>query len=407
MRKPSSKPVRMTDLWVQNYRKPGLSPSDSESGLRLYVGRSGRKSWVRFYRHPISGKLIKKTLSFMGLAQARRLIADDKFLLSQQIDPVENARAKRQAALDATEGTLNAVAIRYLDLAAPKRSRELYKRTLQNHILPRLGERPVAEIRRSEIVAVLDKVESKAGSSAADMALAVLRSALHWHETRTDEFRSPIIRGMKRVRASERVRDRKLDDDEIKRVWNAAGDERIGLFGQVIQLLVLTGARRSEAAGLSRSEIVVDDETRLTVWRLPASRSKNKREVVRPLSKAALQIIEDTPIISDCNYIFTLNGIRPIRMNYMDRKRLLDEISGVTDWVLHDLRRVFRSMLSRVRTPFEIAEMLLGHSRPMLVRAYDQHHPLVEMQEAVEKVAAEIARIVEGERGGKVIRLRS
>jgi hypothetical protein len=60
------------------------------------------------------------------------------------------------------------------------------------------------------------------------------------------------------------------------------------------------------------------------------------------------------------------------------------------------LRRVFRSILSLVRTPFEIAEMLLGHSRPMLVRAYDQHHPLVEMQEAVERVSAEIDCIVSG-----------
>jgi hypothetical protein len=49
--------------------------------------------------------------------------------------------------------------------------------------------------------------------------------------------------------------------------------------------------------------------------------------------------------------------------------------------------------------PFETSEALLGHSRPVLVRTYDQHHPLVEMLEAVEKVAAEIARIVEGSAG--------
>src|SRR6516225_9201245 len=105
-----TKPVKMTALWVENYRKPGLSPSDTESGLRLYVGKSGRKSWVKFYRHPISKKLIKMTLPYMGLAEARLRVANDKHLLSQHIDPVEHERAKEQDAINKSEGTLNAVA---------------------------------------------------------------------------------------------------------------------------------------------------------------------------------------------------------------------------------------------------------------------------------------------------------
>jgi integrase len=407
-KQPPRKPVKMTDLWVQKYRKPGLSPSDTESGMRLYVGASGRKSWVRFYRHPISKKLVKKTMPFMSLAQARKCVADDNFLLSQNIDPIEDERAKKQAKLDAVEGTLNAVAKQYLSIAASKlRSHNHYESVLKRHILPRLGERRVTELKRSEIAAVLDKVEIDSGSSASDMALAVLSVTLHWYEGRSDVFRSPIIKGMRRVKPSESARERKLSDDEIKRAWDAAGDDRLGVYGQIVKFLILTGSRRSEAAGLKRSEIGIDDETGLTVWRLPASRSKNKREIMRPLSAAALDIVNAMPIISDSDYVFTLDGIRPMSMNHQRMKDLFASIAGVDDMRIHDLRRVHRSLLSRCRTPFEIAEMLLGHSRPTLVRTYDQHHPLVEMQEAVEKVAAEIARIVEGERGGKVIRLRS
>jgi integrase len=382
-----------------------------QRGLRLAVRPSGAKSWIVRYRHPVTGTSRKLTLQpGLGLAQARKITADAMYQVAQGIDPIDAKREQKQAKLAAVEGTLHAVAKQYLDLAASKlRSRRLYESILKRHVLPRLGERPVAELRRSEIIAVLDKVESDSGPRAADMALAVLRSALSWHEKRSDGFRSPIIPGMARLKASERARDRVLNDDELRRVWQAAGDERIGLYGKVIRFMVLSGARRAEAVGLRRTEIETmrENGSDIVVWRLPPSRSKNKREVVRPLSRAALAIVEDIPMIGEhSDLMFTLNGVRPMTMNYGDRKDLLDEIAGVEGWVLHDLRRVHRSLLSRCRVPFEIAERLLGHSQPLLVRTYDQHSHLPAMAEAVEKVAAEIERIVSGEGGGQVIRPR-
>jgi len=402
-----SKPVKMTALWVENYRKPGLSPSDTESGLRLYVAKSGRKSWVRFYRH--HGKLVKQTLPYMSLADARLRVAKDRNLQSQGIDPIQHARAQKQAAIEKAEGTLAAIVKTYLDLTASKlRSRHQYEGVLKRHVLPRLGERQVASLKRSEIVAALDKVESESGPSAADMALAVLSTVLSWHEKRSDTFRSPIIKGMRRVNASERARDRILSDDELRAVWNAASDERIGLYGRVVRFMILTGARRTEAAGLRHSEIetVRDNGSNIVVWRLPAARSKSKREVVKPLSRAAIATVDDVPRIGDCVFVFSLNGNRAMSMNRQGAKELLDQLAEVADWRLHDLRRVFRSLLSRCRVPFEIAERLLGHATPLLAKTYDRHSHLPAMLEAVEKVAAEVARIVAGEREGKVIRLR-
>jgi integrase len=388
----------------------GYEISDGgQRGLRLAVHPTGQKSWVVRYRHPVTGVSRKLTLPpGLGLAQARKLAADAMFQVAQGIDPVDGRRGEKQAAAAAVEGTLGAVAKQYLDLAASKlRSHDFYKGVLDRHVLPRLGERPVAELRRSEIVAVLDKVESEAGPSASDMALAILGATLSWYEKRSDTFRSPIIKSMRRVKASARARDRVLSDDEIRAVWRAASDERIGLYGKVIWFMILTGARRSEAAGLRRSEIetVRDNGTEIVVWRLPASRSKSKREVVRPLSAAALALAEDMPQIGDSDFVFTLDGNRPMSMNRHGSKTLLDEIAGVTSWRLHDLRRVHRSLLSRCRVPFEIAEGLLGHSQPTLARIYDRHSHLPAMAEAVDKVAAEVERIVSGERMGKLIRL--
>jgi integrase len=384
-------------------RAKGYEVSDVQRGLRLVVHPSGVKSWIVRYRHPVTGKSRKMTmLPGLDLADARKLAAEAMYQVAKGIDPVEAKRAQKQAALDAVEGTLNAVAKRYLDLAASKlRSRQYYENTLKNHILPSLGQRPVDQIRRSEFTAVLDRVEQKSGASTADAVQRVLSALLNWHASRSD-FVNPMTRMRSRLKPSEQARTHVPSDDEIKRIWVVACDERVGAYGQAIRLLILTGARRAEVAGLMRSEIEVvrDNGSEFTVWRLPARRSKNKREIVRPLSCAALDIINDMPVISDSDYVFTLNGRAPMSLSHV-KKDLLTQLSGVTDWVLHDLRRVHRSLLSRCRVPFEIAERCLGHSQNLLVKTYDQHSHLPAMQEAVEKVAAEIERIVEGERKGR------
>jgi integrase len=405
----------LTDFAVTNAKPKkgkGYEISDGgQRGLRLAVHPSGVKSWIVRYRHPVTGISRKLTLqSGLGLADARRIAAEAMYQLAKGVDPIDAKRADKQAKLEAAEGTLASVVKTYMELVGSKlRSRDQYRRALARSILPSLGQRQVSELRRGELVSVFDKIEREHGPHTADMALAVLRTVLHWHEKRSDTFRSPIIPGMARVKASERARTHVPFDDEVKRIWIAAGDERIGVYGQIVRFLILTGARRSEAAGLRRSEIeaICDNSDEYTVWRLPAARSKSKREIVRPLSKAAIQIVEHMPMIGDdSDFVFTLKGTKPMAMNYPDKKLLLDKIAGVNDWRLHDLRRVFRSLCSRTRTPFEISEMLLGHSQPTLVRTYDQHSHLPAMQEAVEKVATEIAHIVEGERKSKVVRLR-
>jgi integrase len=404
----------LTDFAVTKAKpkSEGYEISDGgQRGLRLAVYPSGIKSWVIRYRHPITRISRKLTLPpGLGLAAARKLAAEAMYQVAQGIDPIVARRDERQAKIAAVEGTLAAVVKTYMELAGSKlRSRDQYRRALARHILPTLGGRQVADLRRGELVSLFDKIERECGPHTADMELAVLRTVLHWYEKRSDTFRSPIIPGMARVKPSERARDRVLNDEELKRVWAAAGDERIGVYGQVVRFMVLTGARRSEVTGLRRSEIetIRDNGDEYTVWRLPAARSKSKREIVRLLSAAALDLVKRMPEIGESSdFVFTLKGTKPMAMNYPDKKLLLGEVAGVKEWRLHDLRRVYRSMLSRCRVPFEIAEALLGHAQPVLVRTYDRHLPLAAMLEATEKVSAEVARIVEGERKSKVVRLR-
>jgi integrase len=406
------KAVKITDLYLKNlHRHLGVGEYVRDLTQRhLYVYRlqNGHSFRVlyRFNGKPSPALVLQSGIS---LAQARKLTSDAMFTLSQGRDPRAERKAEREKALMANEGTVAAVCARWLELVASKfRSKRHYQLVIQNNILPRLGARSVLELRRTEIVAAFDVVEAKAGPRAADMALSVLGQVLRWYERRHDDYRSPIISGMRRARYIPRKRS--LSDDEVRAVWIACGDARMGMFGQAIRLMLTTGGRRSEIAGLRRSEIedVRDNGEVFRCWRLPARRSKNKNEVLRPLSRAALDIIDNVPVIGsgDGDLVFSLDGMKPMTLRFRKKEDDLDRISQTSDWTLHDLRRTFRSLLSRLRVASEIAERLLGHTMPTLIEAYDQHSHLPAMQEAVDKLAAEIGRIVSGEKGAQVIRLR-
>src|SRR5215218_10176104 len=188
---------------------------------------------------------------------------------------------------------------------------------------------------------------------------------MNWHASRSDEFRSPIVRGMARTSGKDRARDRILTDDELRVIWRSA-EAATGPFPALVQFLLLTGARRSEAAATARSELANAD------WTLPAARNKVKVDLIRPLSPAAIAVIDRLPKIGEGGFIFTSDGKRPIG-GFSNGKRAFDKACGVTGWTLHDLRRTARSLMSRAGVPSDHAERCLGHVIPGVRGVYDRH----------------------------------
>jgi integrase len=198
---------------------------------------------------------------------------------------------------------------------------------------------------------------------------------------------------MARTKPKERARDRILSDEELRAVWKQA--EANGVFGAMIRFILLTAARRSEVSELRWSEI--DGTT--TDWTLPAERNKTKVELVRPLSKAALEVLPD----SGCEWVFAVDG-KPITA-FSRFKQEFDKACGVSDYVLHDLRRTARSLMSRAGVDADIAERCLGHVIPGVRSVYDRHEYYREKQRAYEALAGLIDRIVRGV-GAEVVSMR-
>jgi integrase len=139
-------------------------------------------------------------------------------------------------------------------------------------------------------------------------------------------------------------------------------------------------------------------------WIIPAARMKAKLEHVVPLSPTANAIVDSMPVLGQ--YVFTLNGRRPIK-NFAKEKERLDKASGVTDWRIHDLRRTARSLMSRAGVDSNIAERCLAHTIGGIRSVYDRYAYQKEKKAAFEKLAAQVERIVNPTENVVLIRRQS
>jgi integrase len=350
----------------------------------LMVTAAGHRSFVCQYRARKHSR--RSTISVaLGLdgarREARKLLGD----VARGSDPM---LAKRQAAQEKKADTLESVAREYFKREGRK-LRTFAKRqaTFERLIFPRLGHSLVEEIRRIDIVRLLDSIEDNNGPVMATKALAFLSKLFNWHASRS-EFRSPIVRGMARSNTKERARARTLSDQELGKLWRAT-EGASSPFAALVRFLLLTACRRMEAAGMRRDELAGAD------WLIPAARTKNKKEFLLPLSAEALAVLAGIPVIGNTKDgpVFTTNGRCSIS-GFSVWKRTLDGASGVKGWCLHDLRRTARSLLSRAGVNADIAERCLNHSIGGVRGTYDRHSFYTEKRQAFEALAQEIAAII-------------
>lgn len=402
----------LTDIAIRNFKQESKRreiPDPGAKGLYVVVEPSGYKSFAVRFR--FEGKPKKLSLGRMSLANARIAAATALKEAKEGRDPCAAKKEAKAARRITVANTFEAIAESYLKLecgmtrqtgddgketaafsggvrSAPRRLADL-----ERLVYPTLGKRPISEIKRSEIVALLDAIQTgelvdsdgdpiKGGAVMADRTLAIIRRIMNWHAARADDFKTPVVRGMARTKPKERERTRILTNDELRAVWTS---KATGPFAALIRFLLLTGARRDEAACMTWDERKGDD------WELPAARNKVKVDLVRPLSEQARMIL-DTQRREGSIYVFTTDGKTPISA-FSKFKSKFDEASKTSGWTLHDLRRTARSLMSKAGVDPDHAERCLGHMIGGSRGAYDRHEYYDEKKTAYQALATLIERI--------------
>jgi integrase len=254
--------------------------------------------------------------------------------VEQGHDPAQTKKETRAKIKAAKADSVQALCENYLKREGGKlRTGYERQRVLERLVYPSIGNMPLADLKRSHIVKMLDDIEDQNGTKMSDLTLAYLRRAFAWHCGRVDDFASPIVRGMERYDAKANQGTRVLTDDELRAVWQATepNEKAPQPFYALVRFVLLTGCRRSEATELPWAEINGSD------WALPAARNKVKFDLTRPLSKAALNVLEGMPRIDDGPLVFSNDGRRA--MNLTKPTERLKKASGTKDWRVHDLRR--------------------------------------------------------------------
>jgi integrase len=204
--------------------------------------------------------------------------------------------------------------------------------------------------------------------------------------------------------AVEKSRDRVLTDDELRRVWNAAGQIGDPIYGAVVRVLILTGQRRGEVAGMEQAEL--DLEGRL--WSLPKERTKNARAHDVPLSPQAIIVINKIPRTSE-RFVFSFNGEAPINSGSFGKpKERLNALCGFSDWTLHDIRRSVASGMAKLGISLPVIEKVLNHASGSfagIVGIYQRHDFADEKRRALDAWGGFVADLVSDQPRENVVRL--
>lgn len=235
-------------------------------GFGLRISDSGRRTWIAMYRH--QGRLRRLTIGSsppIGLADARDEARDALRAARKGADP---AAEKRQALEAETFGELaEAYVEKYAK--AQKRSWKEDRRALDRDLLPKFKNRKAGDIRRREVLDVLDEIKGRGAPILANRTLEIMRRIYNWGIEREIVAVNPCARVAKPSEEIERARV--LSDDEIKAVWGALTEEP-PLTRHRFRLAFMTAQRPGELRQMRWPDLDLEAGW----WTIPAELSKNR-----------------------------------------------------------------------------------------------------------------------------------
>jgi integrase len=409
--------IRLTDAACQRLKAPSGARVDyfdaGFPGLAFRVSGptpkhpEGRKTWTLFYRLSPGrgGEQKRQTLDpsypALGLAAARKKAGELLAMLAEGKDPAaETAKVREEVARapDTVASVVELFIARQLEARnrAPRYIEET-RRNFNLHVLPKWKKRDIASITRREVIELLDAVvdaeDGRGGPVAANRTLAAVRALFNFAVLRDIIAANPVS-GIARP-AEESSRERALSADELRELWPHFA--ALGYpFGPFFQIVLLTGQRRSEVAGMRWDAIDLKAKT----WTLASDETKGRRWHVVPLSDLVISILLSLPrkAASGTNkpnpYVFTTQGDTPISGFSVAKRRIDERIAKarkearadtIAPWGIHDLRRTAATEMGRLGVSEFIIGRVLNHAaKGVTGKVYNRYEYLNEKRRALD-----------------------
>jgi integrase len=364
-------------------------------GFGIRVSKGGRKAWVLLYRlHGRKRRLTLGSYPALSLSDARTA-ARTAIQAVQRVEDPALEKKQKKASQPATFGEL---ATEYLDRYAKPRKRSWKNddTNLRLHILPEWKHRHVTSIKRADVIAIVERAETKGQPHLARQLLAVIRKLFNWAVEKSLADTNPAT-GV-RLGIKPQDRSRTLTVEELKQLWTVW--EGIGFpWGPYFKVLLLTAQRRSEVARM-RWDQVADG-----AWTIPAEENKSGRLHVVPLS-AEVEVLLKTLPRTTSPFVFPARvrpsqdrPVAPISGFSAATRKVNSELDEPIDWRIHDLRRTATSFMARLRFPPHVLSAVLNHAPQATMKGvlsvYNRYEYLTEKREALEAWARYVQSQVE------------
>jgi len=345
-------------------------------GLYLLIHTNGSKYWRLKYR--FGGK--EKTLALgiypdVSLADARDQQQEAKKHLRNFVDPSEDRKQRKQATINKTVNSFEAVAKEWWSKQAGRWSPNHATRvwgSLEADVLRYLGHRPISEITTDEVLVVVRRVEKRLALDVAGRILQRCGSIFRYAIQTRRATNNPVTDCAGALQTRKRQHRLALKKSELPaflqslRHYDGHPVTRLALT-----LLTITFVRSGELRFATWDEFDLDNK----VWRIPAERMKMGTEHLVPLCRQAIAVLDELrPYTGSDTYLFTgeRSRLKPISDNTMIYAMYrLGYKSRATP---HGFRTSASSILNEEGFNPDAIERQLSHMERNQVRgAYTQH----------------------------------
>jgi integrase len=371
--------MKLTDIACKSAKAKDKAYKLSDGGgLYLEITATGSKLWRMKYRvHGIEKRLSLGVYPTVTLAEARDGRENAKKLLNQGIDPSAQKKEKKKESARNALNTFKSFAIEWHENMShkwTKRHADTVLHRLEVDIFPEIGSMPISEIKPSNIIAALKKVQNRGAYEPAhrlrQYCSQVFRYAII-HEITDHNPAAEVGAVLKPVKKTHYAC---LDIKEIPELLKAIDQNNARLHTdtrQAIRLLMLTFVRTKELIEAKWEEFDLDNAQ----WVVPAERMKMRNEHVVPLSNQALEILRDLKARNEkWGWIFPGHHSPKKHMSNNTILKGLERLGFKGRMTGHGFRALAMSTIKeKLGYRHEVIDRQLAHApQSMVQRAYDR-----------------------------------